>query len=384
MNPTDLTLLEQMKVHAIEIARRKQLLGFDHQDARSLERCQPFITRELDDIVEAFYGKQTGVPEIALIIGDAETLQRLRSAQRRYIADLFTGRYDEAYVNNRLRIGMVHKRIGVEPKYYLAAMRVLKTLLFESIQRNLAGAPELDATIQALDKLLYLDNEFVFDTYIRSLLGEIEAAKDRAVEYARVLEDKVAERTRELEEASRRDSLTGLYNQGHFFDCLHREMARAQRTQRGLSLIYLDVDLFKQVNDAHGHLKGDQLLRTIALGLSAESRAYDICCRYGGDEFCMLLPETPLDDAARLGTRLLEHFKRAGIGLSIGLAHSGPEKWFEAEALLALADARMYRAKAVGGSRLVAAEVSDDATAGPLMPRALSGDANLPERGAAF
>ncbi len=91
MNPTQKSLLEQMEVHDFEIARRKELLGFTTYDAQLLAACRDFIESEVEAIVTMFYEKQTAVDEIALIIGDIDTLTRLRSAMVRYVEDLFSG-----------------------------------------------------------------------------------------------------------------------------------------------------------------------------------------------------------------------------------------------------------------------------------------------------
>lgn len=230
-------------------------------------------------------------------------------------------------------------------------MRVLKSLLLDALARHLAGRSEHEATVQALDKLLYFDNEFVFDTYIRSLLSEIESAKDKAIRHALSLEEKVAERTRELEELSRRDPLTGLYNQRHFVESVRRELARSQRAARPLALVYLDVDDFKLVNDRDGHLAGDDVLRRVAQRLQAECRSYDIGCRYGGDEFCVLLPDGDLAAGREYAQRVLDALARDG-GLpaaSAGVAQAGPDEWPDANGLIGRADQAMYAAKARGG-----------------------------------
>ena len=112
-----------------EVEHRKSLFSFFTEDAKLLLSCRRVIEENIESLVAEFYRQQTGVAEIALLIGDADTLARLRSAQRRYILDLFSGVYDLEYVNNRLRIGLVHKRIGVEPMLYLAAIHTLKDLL---------------------------------------------------------------------------------------------------------------------------------------------------------------------------------------------------------------------------------------------------------------
>ncbi|MDE2398845.1 MAG: GGDEF domain-containing protein [Burkholderiales bacterium] len=357
MNPTAKSLLAQMQIHEIEIARRKQLLEFGARDVDLLVSCRDFIQREVETLVATFYEKQTADDEIALIIGDADTLTRLRAAMTRYTIDLFSGFYDAEYVNNRLRIGLVHKRIGVAPKHYLSAMRILKGLLFDAISRHRHGHPDLAATLQALDKLLYFDTEFVFDTYIRSLLAELESAKDHAVQYALDLEEKVLARTRELEEFSRRDPLTGLYNQRTFMETLRRELARVRRSGHGLALLYLDVDRFKQINDAHGHLAGDEVLRSIGHVLSAMARHYDTCCRYGGDEFCVILPETGLEGAREFALRLLQAMPAHDgepVRMSIGIALADGADDEDTNSLLARADSQMYAAKAAGGGRACA------------------------------
>ena len=193
-------MLEQMQITDYEITRRKQLLGLGTAEAALLVDCKSFIEEEIESIVDQFYEVQTSDEEISLLIGDADTLQRLHVAQRKYVVDLFSGCTDIDYVNNRLRIGLVHKRIGVEPKLYLSAVKILKDILFRTLDRRITDSATRSTTRQALDKLLYFDITLVFDTYTRSLLYEVETAKDRLELYAASLEMQVAERTQQLEE----------------------------------------------------------------------------------------------------------------------------------------------------------------------------------------
>lgn len=348
MNPTQKSLLEQMRIHDIEILRRKELLDFGAADTRLLMACGEFIGEEVESLVELFYEKQTANDDIALIIGDADTLRRLRAAMVRYVTDLFSGFYDEEYVTNRLRIGLVHKRIGVEPKYYLSAMRLLKALLLDVLERRLKGHAELEATKTALDKLLYFDNELVFETYIRSLVAEVESARNKAVEYAVGLEQKVLERTRELQDLSRRDPLTGLYNHRHLGDVLRAELNRGKRLSLPLVLLYMDLDGFKVINDKAGHLVGDEILRRFSQALQRVARNTDICVRYGGDEFCVLLLDTERAGALEFEQRLLAELEQESDvpRPSIGMAQAGPFEWPSPTALIAQADQRMYAAKA--------------------------------------
>lgn len=208
---TEQTLLELMQMTDHEIARRKALLRLGSEEAALLLDCKWFIEEEIESIVAAFYEIQMSYEEVALIIGTADTLQRLHKVQAKYVIQLFSGCIDVNYVNDRLRIGLVHKRIGVEPKLYLSALKTLRDILFQALQRRIADAQALAMTCQALDKQLYFDTTLVFDTYTRSLINEIEMEKERVEIYAESLEMQVAERTRQLEEkVSQLESALGM------------------------------------------------------------------------------------------------------------------------------------------------------------------------------
>jgi len=160
-----------------------------------------------------------------------------------------------------------------------------------------------------------------------------------------------------LEEELRRqaihDPLTGLYNRRHLAEVLEREVRRAKRYGRPFTVMIVDLDNFKQVNDRYGHLGGDEVLKKVAQVLQESVRESDLLFRYGGDEFVIVLPETDgaaRRVAARLRKRLANWTKKQGVddvglGLSIGVARWTPEKPLSAEDLLRRADAALYRAK---------------------------------------
>jgi diguanylate cyclase len=348
VNRTEESLLQQSRIDDIEISRRKALFGFEPSDAAALMRARPHVLPALDAVVDEFYRQQTQVEDIALIIGDSETMRRLRIAQRRYIDDLFSGVYDEDYVNNRLRIGLVHKRIGVEPKYLLSAVSTLRRMLHSVIEANLPEAAHATLVKEALDKLLNFDTALVFDTYIRGMMSEIEAVKEGAIRYARALEEKVVERTKELEVLSRHDALTGLLNRRAFAEVLQQEIARAKRASTLVAVLYVDLDDFKAVNDTRGHQAGDQVLRMLAEVLRAISRENDILARLGGDEFCVVLPGGDAEGADAFSTRLVQALQERdpSTAVSIGVCLTGPVEFDEPDVLLHKADVRMYEEKA--------------------------------------
>lgn len=350
MKQTEQTLLEQMRITDFEISHRQQLLGLTEEDFHFLHQYRGLIEGQIDGLVDIFYQLQTNVAEIALLIGDADTLERLRSAQRKYVLDLFSGVYDIEYVNNRLRIGLVHKRIGVEPKLYLAAVNTLKRLLFDLIEAHVADDNERRQLLEVLDRLFLFDITLVFETYIRSLVMEIDISREKSENYARVLEEKVKERTRQLEEMTRTDPLTGLNSVRSLHECLTRALRAAQRRGEPISIAYLDVNDFKQINDTQGHQRGDEILHLVGTAIRSVSRMEDQCFRYGGDEFCIILPSCREEEAcelyiSRLSAELAK--KLPGVRLSVGIVQTGPDAYAEPEWLIREADKRMYAAKKV-------------------------------------
>lgn len=160
-----------------------------------------------------------------------------------------------------------------------------------------------------------------------------------------------------LEALATTDSLTGLQNERRFQQSLDDEFRRARRYQSPLSLIMLDVDCFKAYNDAFGHPAGSRALHRLAQLLRQAARATDIVCRYGGEEFALLLPYTGGTEALALAERLRERverapWKRRAITISLGVCTLSPDMGQPA-ALLERADAAMYEAKAAGRNRVV-------------------------------
>jgi len=331
-----------------------ELLNLNIINLKSLSNYKSIIEENVDFIIDKFYEKQTDIEEISLLIGDIDTLKRLKVAQHKYIMDLFSGHYDSEYVNSRLRIGMVHKRIGVEPKLYLSAVRILKELVSEVLENLIEDKKELSSTLDILDKLLYFDTTLVFDTYIESLVGEIKTAKSKTEVYAQSLEKKVTERTKQLEEQAKIDPLTKLYNQRAMYESLRREILTAKRRQTKLSFIYFDIDKFKYINDTFGHIKGDEVLRSIGDFLNNSIRETDIACRYGGDEFCVILPECDISNARVICEKLIEKFslKYPDYSISIGISETGIEDYLDESQIIKDADKKMYLAKKTEGFKI--------------------------------
>lgn len=177
------------------------------------------------------------------------------------------------------------------------------------------------------------------------------------------MEDALRAANRRLAEQAARDGLTGLYNRAYFLEVLDREMARAIRYGDVLSVLMIDLDEFKQVNDLHGHPAGDDVLREVAQGMRPALRDGDVLARYGGDEFCVLLPNTPAEAASAAAERLraavaAARFAPEGhttVTVSVGLAtseHASRQEGTPSELLLRFADRALYASKNGGGDRV--------------------------------
>ena len=160
----------------------------------------------------------------------------------------------------------------------------------------------------------------------------------------------------EIFKQARRDFLTGLYNRQEFEESIRREIARAKRYNRKVSLLFLDLDSFKKLNDQYGHLAGDKALQYLAGLISKNKRTEDIVARYGGDEFVMLLPDTSKDDALRFAERFREMVERREftvnsyslpVTISGGVSTS-PDDAQDAVKLIQCADHALHVAKRQG------------------------------------
>ncbi len=174
----------------------------------------------------------------------------------------------------------------------------------------------------------------------------------------------------EAELAAVSDGLTGLANRRHLYDCLRSEQERSQRFGHPLSLVLLDVDNFKRINDTRGHLAGDAVLCAVASVLRSSVREIDLAARYGGEEFAVLVPETDAEGAAHLAERLRQAIEArvvefedgpiSGITASFGVAccpgRTNGDGFAGQTALIGTADAALYEAKKSGKNRVVVAD----------------------------
>ena len=180
-------------------------------------------------------------------------------------------------------------------------------------------------------------------TLLQAVAAQIAAAID------------VAELHERLQRAANTDALTGIHNYGYFYDRLEEEVARAERHDTALAVAYFDIDGLKRVNDTYGHLAGDAVLRELGATIGRRVRAEDIPARYGGDEFAIVMPETPRDEAEKVVQRLMDELDGCTVELSDGMSIPMPARSWgiasypldgkTAKALVENADTRAYARK---------------------------------------
>ena len=248
--------------------------------------------------------------------------------------------------------------LRLEPSDALRALEARRTVLEES-KAGLRGAT-----------LLVADGEVVGALEVRLPRGGEERDPQELGRELENLAKHVALVLRKptLYDRAVLDGLTGLYTKRHFQEQARHLMAQRCRLGTPLSLVILDVDHFKQVNDVHGHVAGDAVLAEVARRVKGEVRAYDQAFRYGGEEVVVLLPNASLEAAVALAERLRQKLRRTPVAAgetaipitaSFGVAEYDPRSMPDVEAFLGDADAHLYRAKR-GGRDQVQSRLSSE------------------------
>jgi len=218
------------------------------------------------------------------------------------------------------------------------------------MQRLLAqeeGVDDLaDRTVAYNNRIFVVSAASIFDED-GALMGSAALLQD-ITEEKRLLD--------ELRRLSTTDALTGLYNRRHLDESLRNEIERSQQANSPLSLVLFDVDHFKRFNDTYGHDQGDRVLQSVALWMHQVTRQYDIACRYGGEEFVLILPATDLQAGLCVAERLRELVAMSsvdglGVTISLGVACTQTEGLATPEKLIEAADSALYESKRGGRNR---------------------------------
>jgi diguanylate cyclase (GGDEF)-like protein len=242
---------------------------------------------------------------------------------------------------------------------FLFAWPLRLSLGFNALLYGMYMAPLLFGSIPIDDPGVSLTNQsFLLSTILITVVAQQYRLAQERRDYISTQHQQVLLRHAEVLAAT--DPLTGLYNRRQFFTLGAYEVPRALRLNQHLSLLAIDVDYFKRINDTHGHLMGDELLRAAARISQSSLREQDILARLGGDEFVVLLPDTNIHEAALVAERIRHSTEglsdRAGqfpsrVTVSIGVADLTPDIP-DLDALLSRCDEALYAAKRAGRARV--------------------------------
>jgi diguanylate cyclase (GGDEF)-like protein len=311
--------------------------------------AKPLDVTEIADWLAQFAGGNDASPISILIVDDDKLLA-------------------ESYALALESAGM-RARVVADPAQALAQMTAtFPDLMLMDMQMPAASGIELARIIRQSRR--YLSLPIVFLSAERDPARQLEArkwggddfiTKPVDLQHLVALVHLRAERARALRSMMERDSLTGLLNHGRFKDRLSHELERCRRTAAQLSLALIDLDHFKRVNDRYGHINGDQVIRALSHALTAGLRRIDIIGRYGGEEFAVLLLDTPVEQARMVIDALRARFSDIrfesdgqAFSASFSAGVAGSRDHPGVDALIEAADRALYAAKDCGRNRVVA------------------------------
>ncbi len=365
---------------------------------RTLAECPDAVTSGLVLLTSgpAVFGRHTigateerpaGEGSVVLIRRlDADVLDRLSLAaggklvvvldkQRPEGANVATAADQKLWLTAKDRLAVAWPQrdaAGEELGYFLATVSVVH------IHRQAVGSRRMVLIILSLSVglalLVILGSHMLITGPVVRLLGRLQRLEEgdgNARDLARDLHGEPLMLARRLENAfqrlayiSKTDQLTGLANRRHFEEVLDAFYHQARRYNRPMSVMVMDVDYFKAVNDAGGHQAGDEALKRVASAVEDACRRADLAARFGGDEFAVLLPETAADDARAVGERIrqsiaAEKLQAGGVDINLtvsaGIADLNAGEMDGPGAMMGLADRALYAAKQLGRNRIVQA-----------------------------
>ena len=349
------------KMYAMDIERRASLLGLlelktdDHKVAKVLH--QLILDKQADKIVDDFYSYLLQHNEYALLLED-DLIPALKQTQSDYVRSFGVDFDSSDYFDHRLQIGLVHKKVGLTLGLYQCAYRHLQQLMLNQIPENFMqdGVNGRDLCC-FIHKITTLDMTLAIETYHEALVMDIQDELDN------VHFEKAA-----LRERVQTDSLTGLFTREYGLAILNKGLT-SEKKDNGLCIILADIDHFKVVNDTYGHLAGDEVLRKISKLFISAVRDFDTVCRFGGEEFMIVLRHTTNDVAMKVAERIRQSVSKkviqydgkdihVTISQGVAIAESGSDSI----GLLDKADTALYKAKAQGRDCVVmsGADVTGD------------------------
>lgn len=350
--PTALPLSSLCDRFGLDIDQRRQRLAFlaldDSDHAYATELIERVIKPNIDSIIDQFYAKLITDPCAFSFIENDEVIGRLKKTQKKHLLSLGIAFDTEVYFDNRLRVGLVHDQVGLPLTTYQCAYNALQLIIIAYIRRMLP-VENFDAAVRFLLKIISLDMSLAIEAYhgvqVQGLERSLKHSKDRQ---------------RSLQRRVSIDELTEVLSRRQIMEDLKRCMQQAKDHHQNLSIIMLDIDYFKRVNDQYGHQAGDLVLMQMAKRFKTSVRNVDMVGRYGGEEFLVVLPDADIETSQQIAERIRAHVVSSPINnveFTINVSVSGGITMFKdddnIESLIDRADKALYKAKEDGRNRMV-------------------------------
>ncbi|MDF3036339.1 MAG: histidine kinase [Paucimonas sp.] len=292
---------------------RLEFLEFSKDDAQLLEKLHEQLNGYWDEFSERFYQHLSAYPPLRNFLDD-RSIGKLKKSQAAYFSDLMSGHYDEAYVRNRIAVGLVHQRIGLSPEWYLGAYCKYLVDLCPALWKITGGDyAEFEKALRASRKIIFFDIGIALDTYFF-------AGRKALIEQKRFEE--------ELRYQTTHDRLTGLFNRTSFIHHLDGAIREAATTGKNVSLVIVRLEDFASINASIGHFNGDQMLLQIARRLTDAAGDGGILGRCDSLEFAVAAltdASNPEDRALgrNLSAALADPYPIGGADLAIKCIHGG-------------------------------------------------------------
>ena len=346
-NGMDYPLWESCGFDEHTIGERLRLIDLDQEgmEASGRQLHDHVVVPNVGAIVDRFYGSLLRIDDFSRIVDDSSKAARLRESQIRYLLGLGIDFHKREYFEERLRIGSVHQRVGVPQSLYQSTFQELQSLLIEYIPPAIRDdGPAFAELLQFILKITALDMSLAVESYCLSrmsgLTKSLESERDETVR---------------LRKLAVTDWLTDLRNHSYSKRCLGAALGGISIEKSPLCVIMADLDHFKNINDVHGHLVGDEILKIAAGRMLSGARADDEICRYGGEEFLFILHDTDITEgeevAERVRTRINSDAMHSGdtqlmVTISLGIAQARDGD--TVDTLIERADRALYAAKRAG------------------------------------
>lgn len=346
----DLPHCQQFGFDKKRIQERLSLSGLTDQDHKLAGQLQQqVILPNFSAIMDEFMANIVDHPDARDILPNSETIKNVKKIITTFLLSLGSGFDSAVYFEHRLHVGMAHEAVGLPLSLYLCAYRSLTQAIIANFPPTIGEDRDNYANLVAfLSKINTLDMSLAIETYHNTQVRSLEESIDG-----------MQQRAKQLKKQAITDALTGMVNHDYVFKELGRMLQRAQVKQLPLCIVMADLDYFKKINDNHGHQAGDQVLSDVASRIKGALREFDVVGRYGGEEFLLLLQDTPLNTAQiiadRIRLRITDHPINLAdlilhVSISSGIAIAIPTD--DVASLVKRADEALYRAKETGRNKV--------------------------------